>query len=285
MMRTFKFTLLLVVLLFGFLFNTANAQRIYSEIVVKTEKLPQQNKNKLMGLNRIIEAYVNQREWAPDDYNYDINVDIRIDFDNIDAVDFEDRYNAQIVVSNRNNMQYMDKRWKFPLDPGVQLIFSDQFDPFRSMLDYYIFMSLGYEFDKIKKFGGTQYYEQARLICQQARFSSLYYTGWEEREEWVELLLEPENDQVRYLNFLYYTGEWLYESEQDYETAKKYLLYGIKQLDKIPEQKLKRFYELNYYNYSNFLADYKEFAALTRLASLDPVEDHADLYERLLKNR
>jgi len=228
---------------------------------------------------------VNQREWAPDDYNYDINVDIRIDFDNIDAVDFEDRYNAQIVVSNRNNMQYMDKRWKFPLDPGVQLIFSDQFDPFRSMLDYYIFMSLGYEFDKIKKFGGTQYYEQARLICQQARFSSLYYTGWEEREEWVELLLEPENDQVRYLNFLYYTGEWLYESEQDYETAKKYLLYGIKQLDKIPEQKLKRFYELNYYNYSNFLADYKEFAALTRLASLDPVEDHADLYERLLKNR
>jgi len=277
--------LLLSLFIFCFSFGTAFSQKVVSEITINMEKLPQQNKNKMMGIDRIVEAYINQRDWAPDDYLYDLMIDIGIHFDKPDNVEFEDRYNAKVVVNNRSNMQYNDSRWKFPLDPGVQLMFSEQFDPFRSMIDYYIFMSLGYEFDKVKKFGGTQYFDQARRICQNARFSSLYYIGWEEREKWVERILEPENDHMRYLNYLYYTGEWLFYTEDDPENAKKYLLYGIKQLDKVSVDNLERFFKLNYYHYAEALAEFKEFTALSKLASLDPNESHSDQYERLLKQR
>ena len=91
---------------------------------------------------------------------------------------------------------------------------------------------------------------------------------------------------MRYLNYLYYTGEWLFYTERDREAAKQYLLYAIKQLDKIrDDDSLKRFYDLNYYNYANALAEYEEYSSLSKIASLDPNEQHADFYERLLRQR
>lgn len=242
------------------------AQELRAQVKVSMEKLPQENQNKLQGLDRVVQSYINQREWAPNEYGYEVPLDFEIYFTEAKAISFEDRYSAQIVVSNRSNMQYNDKRWDFALEPGVQLNYSEQFDAFRSMIDYYVYLDLGFEFDKVKKFGGTPYYEKARRIAQQARFSSRYFLGWDKREEWVDDLLKKENDQLRYLNFLYYTGEWLYYEERDRDTAKQYLLYAIKQIDRIPEEAKKRFFDLNYYNYANALADYGAESSLSKLA-------------------
>lgn len=277
------FIFLLIIL---FTAQPVSAQRVVASVKVSLEKLPQQNQNKLQGLDRIIEAYINQNQWAPNDYEYEVPFDIEIFFEEAMPVEFEDRYKAQVVVSNRSNMQYSDKRWQFPLEPGVQLLYDEQFDPFRSFIDYYLYMLLGYEFDKVKKFGGTSYFETARRIVQQARFSSRYFLGWDRREEWVEDQLDEENDVIRYVNYLYYTGEWLYYDQRDREAARQYLLYCAKQLPKIEqEDKLKRFFDLNYYNFGNALAHYEEFTALSNLAAIDPNESHADFFERLLRKR
>ncbi len=276
----------LVLLLLTLITLPASAQRLVSYVKINTDKMPQENQNKLNGLDRIVENYLNQREWGPNDYKYNLEFDVEIYFDEVLDVEFEDRYKAQIVVSNRSNMQYSDPRWQFAYDPGTQLFFNDQFDSFRSAIDFYTFMALGFEHDKVKKFGGEPYYERARQIASQARLSSRYFLGWDKREEWVEEITDPQNDYIRYLNFLYYTGEWLYYTERDRETAKQYLLYAIKQLDKIRDTaKLKRFYDLNYYNYASALSEYEEWSPLSKLASLDPNEQHADFYERLLRKR
>ena len=278
--------LFFLAILFSFMIaSPADAQELVATVRVSMDKLPQENQNKLQGLNRVVEAYINQRVWAPNEYLYELPVDIEIYFEEAKAISFEDRYKATFVVSNRSNMQYNDKRWEFALEPGVQLTYSDQFDAFRSMIDFYIYMALGYEFDKVKKFGGTPYYESARLIAQQARFSSRFFLGWDKREEWVEEVTDKEDDQLRYLNFLFYTGEWLFYEERDRETAKQYLLYAIKQLDKIQVENLERFFDLNYYDYANALEEYKEYTSISKLASLDPNPEHADFYENLLRKR
>lgn len=268
-----------------FLAPVTHAQQLVGTVRVSMEKLPQENKNKLQGLNRIVEAYINQREWCPNDYLYELPIDIEIYFSEAKALSYEDRYSATFVISNRSNMQYNDKRWEFALEPGVQLNYSEQFESFRSMVDFYVFMALGFEYDKLKKFGGTPYYETARRIAQQARFSSRFFLGWDKREEWVEEVIDKQHDQLRYLNFLFYTGEWLFYEERDRETAKQYLLYAVKQLDKLEVEELERFFDLNYYDYGNALAEYKEFSSISKLASLDPNQDHADFYENLLDRR
>ncbi|MDP8206421.1 MAG: DUF4835 family protein [Candidatus Electryonea clarkiae] len=263
--------------------NESHAQRIIAEVSVNLERLPQENQNKLQGLDRIVEAYINQEDWAPDEYGYDVFLDIEIFFEEFKPISFEERYAARIVISNRSNAQFNDKRWDFPLEPGVQLKYNQQFDPFRSMIDYYLHMVLGYEFDKVKKFGGSIYFETARQIAQNARFSSRYFNGWDKREELIDEVMVEENNQFRYMNFLYYTGEWLYYDERDRETARQYLLYAIKQLDRVPQRKLERFFSLNYHNFANALADYKEYSSLSKLASMDP--EHTDLYQKLLKKQ
>ncbi|MCB2200757.1 DUF4835 family protein [bacterium] len=284
-MKRTLFTLTAVLVFLLFLAPVAPAQQLVGSVRVSMEKLPQENKNKLQGLNRIVESYLNQREWCPNDYLYELPLDIEIYFSEAKALSYEDRYSATFVVSNRSNMQYNDKRWEFALEPGVQLNYSEQFESFRSMIDFYVFMALGFEYDKLKKFGGTPYYETARRIAQQARFSSRFFLGWDKREEWVEEVLDDRHDQLRYLNFLFYTGEWLFYEERDRETAKQYLLYAVKQLDKLEVESLERFFDLNYYNYGNALAEYREFTSISKLASLDPNPDHADYYEKLLDRR
>jgi len=259
------------------------AQRLIGEITIDTERLTQEHRNLLVNLENITEAYINGNDWAPDDYGYDCYLDLNIVFEQVQAISFENRYSAVITVSNRKDAQFSDKRWDFTIDPGVQLTYSLQFDPYRSLIDYYVQMILGYEFDKVKKFGGNPYFNTARQICQAASFSSRYFNGWDKRLEWLEDYINPENDHFRYLNFLYYTGEWLYYDERDRDTAKKYLIYAIKQLDKIPEKRFQRFFDINYYNYANALAEMEEFKSLSKIASMDP--DHAELYQRLLKKQ
>lgn len=261
--------------------SPVSGQRLIATVSVETSKLPSANENKLHGLDKIIEAYINQEEWAPDDYNYDVFMDITISFDDAKAISFEDRYSALITVSNRGDAVYTEKKWDFPLQPGVTLVPSFDFDPFRSMIDYYVQTILGHEFDKVKKFGGTPYFEKARQIAQNARFSSLFYLGWDKREKRIETYLDKRNEHYRYLNFLYYTGEWLYYEERDRDMAKQYLLFAIKQFEKVEPEQLKRFFSLNAHNYANALAEYKEFTSLRKMASLDP--DHVDVYEPLLR--
>lgn len=279
------------IVLFLFLFvlfpaHAVHAQMLTTEVKIDLQKLPQENQNKLHGLDRIIENYINSTEWGPNEYEYDVVLDIEIHFESVKALSYEDRYNAAIIVSNRSNMQYPDRRWTFPLEPGVQLQYAEQFDAFRSCLDFYIQMALGYEFDKVKKFGGTPYFETAKRIAGQARFSSRYFNGWDKREEEVIDYLEPENEQMRYLNFLYYTGEWLYYDEKDRETAKQYLLYAIKQIEKIQNaDAIKRFFDLNYHNYGTTLAEYGDFTTLARLAALDPNEAHTEFFSDLMDRR
>ncbi len=276
--------LLILTVILGFNVQPAKAQRVVADVTVTTEHLPQENQNKLQGLERIIEAYINQTDWGiSDEYDYDVIIDINFYFEEVIPVSFEDRYKAGVTVSNRSDCVYQDRRWEFPLQPGVQLIYTTQFDPFRSLIDYYVFMILGYEYDKLRKFGGNPYFEIARQIAQSATFSSRYFLGWDFRTEWLEEYIEPVNDQFRYLNFLYYTGEWLYYEERDRETARHYLLYAINQVERIPEERRERFFELNYYNYANALYDYEEYNALNRLASFDP--DHSEFYQRLLDGR
>ncbi len=263
----------------------ASAQVLHANVKVNLQKLPQENQNKLRGIDKVIETYFNDRDWAPDDYDYEFELDVEIYFNEAVAVSFEDRYKAQIIVSNRSNMVYNDRRWEFVLEPGAHLTYAETFDSFRSILDYYAFMALGYEFDKIKKFGGTPYYETARRICKQARFSSRYFLGWDKREEWTADVLAPENETSRYLNFLYYTGEWLFYTERDRKEARQYLLYATRLFDRIDTDKLQRFFDLNYYNYASALGEYGEYNAIAKLASTDPNPEHAAFYQRLLEKR
>ncbi len=234
-------------------------------------------------MERVIEEYIYNVEWAPNNYEYDFFVDMEIHFEKVVKVGYEDRYSAQFIISNRADAQYSDRRWDFTLEPGFTLTHTNQFDSFRSYIDYYIHMMHGYEFDKVKKFGGNNYFDDALQVCQLARFSSRYFNGWDQREEWVEEYTEDGNSHFRYLNFLYYTGEWLYYEERDFDMAKKYLLYAVKQFEEIPEDKRQRFFDLNYYKYAEALADYKEYSAISKMAALDPA--HNDIYQGYLKKR
>lgn len=280
-----KMTLPLIAAVLLLAVTTASAQVIDANVEVSLEKLPQENQNKLQGIGRIVQNYINEREWAPNDYLYTFPLDVKIFFDEAVAVSFEDRYKAQITVSNRDLMVYSDRRWEFALEPGVRLVYADQFDSFRSLIDYYVYMALGFEFDKVRKFGGTPYFDQALRVCQQARFSSRYFLGWDKREDWMEEILDRKNETLRYLTFLYYTGEWLYYTERDRKAAKQYLLYATRLFDRLDDKQLTRFFDLNYHNYANALADYHEFSALSKLAGADPNPDHATFYERLLQKR
>ena len=207
--------------------------------------MPLENQEKLSYLRDELDLYINSWNWTDDEYNYDIECELEIAFDEIRVVGYEDRYTATMIVANGVDLQYADKRWVFALQPNERLQHSSAFHPFTGFLDFYFYLLLAHEFDKLTRLGGEEYYDKALLVSESAKFSSQYYKGWDRRSDLIEELRKDENKPYRQCFFHFFNGYAFYKAG-DGDNAKLHFQRLANQLRRVPETKRKRFYELNY---------------------------------------
>jgi hypothetical protein len=233
-----------------------NGQKISCKATVSLEKMPLENQTKLAYLQAEITDYINNYAWSDDEYQYDLNCEMEIAMDEAMRVSYEDRYSATIIISNGIDLQYSDKRWIFTLNQGERLLHSNNFHPFTSFIDFYVYLILAYEYDKLADLGGGNYYDLAKQINESAKFTTQYYRGWDRRNDLIAGLLSDANIPYRKLIFHYYTGYYFYEAD-DSVNATGHLLNAVKLLSQVPKDNLKRFLDLNYINLSRALKDLK----------------------------
>ena len=153
----------ILIILVAILIVPASAQRIQAKIEVTLDKLPMDNQQRLSDLQAQLDRYINAYEWCPNNYNYTVPVSINIYFEEAKATSREDRYEARLIISNESDVQYSDYRWDFDLDAHPQLAHSPTYNAFTGMIDFYMYLILGFEFDRIEKLGGRDYFQKARL--------------------------------------------------------------------------------------------------------------------------
>jgi hypothetical protein len=218
------------------------AQLVVPEITINTDQLPEEARTKLAGLDSLLTTYVQAQPWAGDDEQYDFPVQISIFFTDYTPSAQEDKYKAKLIATNKADVRFEDVRWEFGLRQPVSFS-PTQYQPFKSVVEFYIWMLLGTEFDKLEKFGGTPYYEKAKQIYLESS-SSLYYFGWDKRIDLLRAQTDDGNKPVREFNFFYYTGIY-YDDDKDYQESAAYLYYAVLKMDKLPYDYQHKFLESN----------------------------------------
>ncbi len=166
--------------------STTIAQQIEATVTVNYEAVATTNKDLLQDFKSDIETYLNNYTWN-DDGNQ--NDKIKCNFDIfIKGVVGEDRYSAQVFVGSRRNLyksektsavlRIFDETWEFAYVRNRSIIHNrSTFNDLASVLDFYVYVIIGYDYDTYDKLSGTPYFQRAADISSLGRSSG--QKGWQ----------------------------------------------------------------------------------------------------------
>jgi hypothetical protein len=259
-----------------------SAQKVNARVRVQLERLPLLKQKKLKDFAEEIEYYINDYDWTGESSDDEIPISIQI-FLTEKSVSFEDRYAGTVLISNNSDIQYTDKYWNFPYQAEDRLMHNENvYDPFTGVLEFYMYLILGGEYDKYGKFLGTPFFEKAKHISEQAKFNNQFYYGWEEREVKIDRVLEDDYLPFRVMKDTFFLGlDYLGENDTN---AKKYCFQALQQLDDIlvdnPDHRdALQFVKGHHIDFIAVLKDNRD--ALEILVAIDP--ENKDTYQKYLK--
>ena len=204
------------------------SQSLESSVTLTLELLPLEKQEKLKEFYETIERYIDEYDWTGHEYDEPLTVNINLQLQEASS-SFEDRYSGIFMISNNSDMQYYDKYWRFPYSPETILEHGSVYHPFTGFVDFYVYVILGGEFDKLGPLMGTVFYDKAKQVADQALFDAQFSTGWKERSEFIDRLMSDENKPFRQMKDQYYLGLSYVEDEDD--MVKKYCREAIDLLD------------------------------------------------------
>lgn len=198
--------------------QVAVAQEFFCSVDVNNSQLSGNDYSYLRDLAREIEAYINDRAWTNDRFREEERIECRMQITFLEAVTLTS-FRASLVVSTRRPIygttqaltivSISDQDWRFDYAQGTPLIFDiDRYDPLTSVLDFYAYIVLGYDYDTFSPLGGTPHFERARLIADLAQSQSA--PGWSplgndrSRGELIAQIQEPRFQPLRQAYFDYH---------------------------------------------------------------------------------
>lgn len=226
----------------------AAAQVFNCTVQLNDSKLAGSDFSFLSELEVGVERYLNDYAWTDDRYQQHERIECQVSIFMEEAISLTS-FRARLIISSRrpiygttqntNVAQFSDEAWAFEYTQGTPLNHDlNRYDPLTSLLDFYAFILLGYDYDTFSEFGGTPYFEQARGVADQAQASGA--AGWDQigddqtRISLVEQLLEPRFRPLRQAYFDYHFGG-LDQFTTDIEEARQTVYASLQQLDELAE--------------------------------------------------
>lgn len=198
----------------------ARAQELNCTVRVNISKLAGSDYTFLQEFEQRVDEYLNQRRWTEDDYREFERIECQIQINFEEALSLT-TFRAGLVVGTRRPIygtpqtttvvQFRDDGWEFGYSQGTPLSTDmERYDPITSVLNYYVFLMLGYDYDTFSEYGGTRHFEAARRIAERAQSQNA--PGWSEvggnrgRLDLVTQLLEPSFRPLRHTYYSYHFG-------------------------------------------------------------------------------
>lgn len=279
--------------------DRAAAQEFNCSVSVDYSQLSGSDFSFLDELERHIAAYLNEHSWTNDRFRPVERIDCNVQVILQEALSLTS-FRARLVVATLRPIygttqstpviRLSDSQWQFEYGRGTPLIHNlDRYDALTSMLDYYAYLMLGYDYDTFSVRGGTPFFEQAREIADRARAAGGH--GWSQfagnanRTELIMQLLDPRFRPLREAYFTYHFGG-LDRFVEETEQARSNVLSVLEDLDVLARDAA-RSYALDMF----FAAKYQELPAIFQgdpssseaysiLSDIDP--SHLSEYNRLV---
>lgn len=251
----------------------ALAQKVVPRVKTILQTLPLEKQDWMRDFHERVENYIRARDWHDKNYGGEIHIHMEFLLQDI-STSSEERYSVNLLVSNGEDLQYFDKRCRFKYTHGEQITVNDPEQlPLTNLIDFYVYLILGGEFDKRGTLEGTPFYEKARDIAQHARYGlGRFVEGWDLREKLIKQLLSDAHRPFREMvDYYFYAISLLGEDDAQ---AQKYCAEAVNMLVKILQDDPKndhatKFVDAHRREIIGVLAKSPEAGVLLRLAQVD----------------
>ena len=178
--------LLVTLILLSVSSQIGRAQELNVRVQIDKSRLSGTSLNYLDTFGAKAETYLNEYNWTDSHFNEHerINVSIRIIL-----LSMSDDYNfeANLIInsyrpiynSHRQTSLFLfnDESWNFNYAPNQGLIHGGlRFSSITTLLDFYAYVILGYDFDSFSELGGSPWFNRAQSLTALARSGSA--SGW-----------------------------------------------------------------------------------------------------------
>ena len=226
-------------------------------------------------LKELVEDYMNNNSWTEDRFEIHelIQCSVQIVFvENFSMTSFQ----AQLILTSSRPiysttarttlLQISDNQWQFNFAQGTPLVFeTERFDPLTSVLDYYAYLMLGYDYDTFSELGGEAHFQKAKRIQQLAATANAI--GWsalelDGRSRIIDQMTAPQNRPLREAYFQYHF-DGLDHFTRDADAARQAVLDVLTKLQEL-YQELSRQYVFDIF----FSTKYHELVGLFEMSSV-----------------
>lgn len=164
----------------------AEAQEFNCEVTVNSRQISGSAYEYVSELEGELENYINRNRWTDDRFEEHERIRCQIQVV-LTSVDEQFNYTAETAFSVRrpiyNTIQesaalvLSDNNWAFGYPRNKNLVFDElQFDDLTSLIDFYMYVILGYDYDSFAELGGSEFYREAQDIFELGRNSGA--SGW-----------------------------------------------------------------------------------------------------------
>jgi len=200
-------------------YSPAAAQELNIEVTVDRSQVNSASLNYLENFPSQIESYFNDYDWIDADFQEHERIEAEMQVVLL-SVDSDFNFQANVVIRSErpiyNTLQqttlflYNDNNWSFNYTPNRSLIHDElQFDGITTLLDFYAYIILGYDFDSFSELGGTPYFSQAQNLVALAQTTAA--AGWSRtsgsrrnRAQLAADLLNPNYEGLRRAIYTYH---------------------------------------------------------------------------------
>jgi len=257
-------------------------KKIKAKVNVILDKLPAEKKKRMAAFAEKVANYINSQTWVEADYFNPIEIGVQMFLED-EFSTVEDRYRCSMIVSGPD-LQYFDKRGRFPFQENEELKNTGEYVPVLGLVDFYVNLVIANEMDKYGALEGTPYFEKARSVLQQGKFSR-FFEGWDRREEALQATFSAGYKKFRELKDYYFYGLSLTKKDE-LATKRDYVKQAVQKLEEVLKENkdnlaAKQFVDAHYQEIVDLFKDAGDDTVFKILIRLDP--DRTELYEEFVQ--
>ncbi len=256
--------------------TAASAQELNCGVTVDYRALSGSDYTYLDEFREAVREYLNLQRWTTDEFAEFERIDCTVQITFLEALSLT-RFRAKLVIASRRPiygttqssiiLQINDDGWVFNYPQGTPLISDpDRFDELSSVLDFYAYIVLGYDYDTFAEYGGSDLFERARRVADLAKTGGA--VGWQDlgadrsRARLIGELLDPRYRPIRKVYSSYHLGG-LDRFVQETDVARNSVLASLEELKPLVDVN-ERSYIVDLF----FSSKYRELASIFENSTL-----------------
>ena len=214
------------------LVGSLNAQ--FAEVTIRTDvqRLKDRERQDLQGLEEAIQQFYLSSPWEQEVADLEMYLDVQLVFQSTIDIGSETYYQAQVLISNRQDQRYFIKDVSFPYSPGRAVNLSPVFDPLASLLEFYAYLLIAGELDTYEILAGSPYYTRAASLALLGESDPYVSQGWSNRIR-LEERLAANQDLRRAKAYFYQAFYVMAEEKPDMAELRKALSQFYKSIQAV----------------------------------------------------